>query len=155
MIEHYCGKDPEESEGYGVSISSSMFFDDNDKTWWSDNVYSSSRIFYCPFCGEELDKEKIIKNKHEEVMAKKEVAKTIDVETLVTKRQNQIGAIKEIARNIDTAQSQLQQHQQSLQLNQGALLQLNMLLGDLGVDVSELDNQAIEGNVSEVEEATE
>ena len=144
MIEHYCGKDPEESEGYGVSISSSMFFDDNDKT-----------IFYCPFCGEELDKEKIIKNKHEEVMAKKEVAKTIDVETLVTKRQNQIGAIKEIARNIDTAQSQLQQHQQSLQLNQGALLQLNMLLGDLGVDVSELDNQAIEGNVSEVEEATE
>ena len=62
----------------------------------------------------------------------------IGVDVLIKKRDNQLHIISSIVSDVNNLQQALEQRQQQLQLNQGALLQLNILLGELGVSAGEL-----------------
>lgn len=57
--------------------------------------------------------------------------KTLSIENINEKRDALGNIVKDIANDINNLQELLHDRQQSLQLNQGALLQLNLLLEEL------------------------
>ena len=59
--------------------------------------------------------------------------KSLNIEGLVARRDKQSQVISSIVSDVNNLQTALEQRQQQLQLNQGALLQLNLLLEELGV----------------------
>ena len=63
----------------------------------------------------------------------------LSVDTLIKKRDRQSDVISSLVGDVNNLQTALEQRQQQLQLNQGALLQLNILLEELGVDVGNQD----------------
>ena len=59
--------------------------------------------------------------------------KSLNIEGIVARRDKQSQVISSIVSDVNNLQTALEQRQQQLQLNQGALLQLNLLLEELGV----------------------
>lgn len=71
---------------------------------------------------------------------------SLSVEGIIEKRKGQLQAVSQIQESLNEAQSRVSNLQQSLILNQGALLQLNALLEESGVDLEELDSQDQQGS---------
>jgi len=67
------------------------------------------------------------------------MSNSIGVDTIIEKRKNQLAALEQLGSNIQQAQNSLNQLTEQYSINRGALLQLNDILEDMGVDVSSLD----------------
>lgn len=65
---------------------------------------------------------------------------SITSERLIEKRTQLAEALGSLANQISEAQQQLQQLNESYSINRGALLQLNDLLTELGVDIESIDS---------------
>lgn len=62
---------------------------------------------------------------------------TISISKIVEKREHQLKVVSSIADDINNLQKMLEQKEQELKLNQGALIQLNVILEDVGYDLSQ------------------
>lgn len=80
---------------------------------------------------------------------------SLSTEELIKKRENQLNVVNTINGQLGEKQQEVNNLAQSLTLNQGALYQLNMLLEELGVDLTTLaqEEPAAAGG-EEVEEAS-
>jgi len=80
---------------------------------------------------------------------------SLSTEELIKKRENQLNVVNTINAQLGEKQQEANNLAQSLTLNQGALYQLNMLLEELGVDLTTLGQEepAAAGG-EEVEEAS-
>lgn len=78
---------------------------------------------------------------------------SLGTEELIKKRENQLSVVNTISSQLQEKQQEVNSLGQSLTLNQGALYQLNMLLEELGVDLSTLAQQnpapGVEGDGAE------
>jgi hypothetical protein len=62
-------------------------------------------------------------------------SKTISADTLLEKREEQLKVINSIVEDVNKLQEALNNRQQQLNINQGAILQLNILLEELGIEL--------------------
>ena len=76
---------------------------------------------------------------------------SLSVDGIIEKRRWQMQAVGEIQEQLNEAQTRVNNLQQSLILNQGALLQLNALLEESGVNLEELDAQEQQGGQEPLE----
>lgn len=76
------------------------------------------------------------------------MSNSIGVDTIIEKRKNQLAALEQLGSNIQQAQSSLNQLTEQYSINRGALLQLNDILEDMGVDVSSLDQDPEEATAA-------
>jgi len=67
---------------------------------------------------------------------------SISKENLIEKREEALRTVTEINRLLSQKQQEVSNLSQSLTLNQGALYQINALLEELGVDLTQLDQEA-------------
>jgi hypothetical protein len=80
---------------------------------------------------------------------------SLSKEDLISKREKQLESVNEINRMLSEKQQETNSLAQSLTLNQGALYQLNMLLEEMGVDLSTLGQEEVPAAEGEEETATE
>tara|TARA_R110000851_G_scaffold251133_1_gene403580 strand:- start:1956 stop:2207 length:252 start_codon:yes stop_codon:yes gene_type:complete len=78
--------------------------------------------------------------------------KSISVDELLESRKNQAEAVKTLSSRLQELQNEATNTQSNLQLNQGALMQINLLLKNLGVDVDIIDSNESVDNTDETSE---
>ena len=78
----------------------------------------------------------------------------ISSEKIIEKRKNQIAALEQLSSNIQQTQNSLNTLTEQYSLNRGALLQLNDILEDMGIDIDNLKDQEPETPMV-IEDSTE
>lgn len=81
--------------------------------------------------------------------------KSISSDALLEKREAQLRAVSSIVEDVNNLQQALNTRREQLTINQGALLQLNALLEDLGVELPDETSVGVAGTDDVVAEGTE
>ena len=71
---------------------------------------------------------------------------SISSDRLIERRKQMVEALSQLASQVNEVQQQLSTLNENYQVNRGALLQLNDLLSELGVDVDSLDSNTEQAN---------
>lgn len=76
---------------------------------------------------------------------------SISSDRLIERRKQMVEALSQLASRVNEVQQQLNTLNENYQVNRGALLQLNDLLSELGVDVENLDSNTEQANTVDTE----